>query len=97
MPEKKSSLSEDERAERIRDAARKHETDDDLASFERAFAAVRAAFKSARNSIYKKSRPSRTAISWAYIAGRKPCQPSSDPFLQRGCLVPAASARAEYR
>lgn len=41
MPEKKSQvLSDDERAKRIRETAREHGTDNDPASFERAFAAV---------------------------------------------------------
>jgi hypothetical protein len=34
---RKSSLSDAERAKRIREAAREHETDNDPASFERAF------------------------------------------------------------
>jgi len=40
MPAKKKELSDSERARRIREAAREHETDNDPASFERAFAAV---------------------------------------------------------
>jgi hypothetical protein len=40
MAEKKSHQAESERAKRIRDAAREHETDNDPASFDRAFAAV---------------------------------------------------------
>jgi hypothetical protein len=40
MPAKKKELSDAERAKRIRDAARDHETSNDPASFERAFAAV---------------------------------------------------------
>jgi hypothetical protein len=40
MPSKKTSLTEDERAKRIREAAREHETDNEPASFERAFDAV---------------------------------------------------------
>ena len=40
MPAKKTKLTEAERAKRIREAAREHETDNDPASFERAFAAV---------------------------------------------------------
>jgi hypothetical protein len=40
MPAKKGSVTDTERAKRIRDAARDHETSNDAASFERAFAAV---------------------------------------------------------
>ena len=40
MAEKKSHLTDSERSKRIRDASREHETSDDPASFERAFAAV---------------------------------------------------------
>lgn len=40
MPSKKTSITEAERIKRIRDAAREHETDNDPASFERAFASV---------------------------------------------------------
>jgi hypothetical protein len=40
MPAKKTSISDAERAKRIREAAREHGTDNDPASFERAFAAV---------------------------------------------------------
>jgi hypothetical protein len=40
MPVKKASLTDAERAKRIREAAREHETSNDAASFERAFAAV---------------------------------------------------------
>jgi hypothetical protein len=40
MPAKKTTLGDTERAKRIREAAREHETDGDPASFERAFAAV---------------------------------------------------------
>ena len=40
MPSKKATLSDVERAKRIREAARELETDDDPVSFERAFAAV---------------------------------------------------------
>jgi hypothetical protein len=40
MPAKKASVTDAERAKRIRDAARDHETSNDPASFERAFAAV---------------------------------------------------------
>ena len=40
MPAKLSKLSEAERAKRIRETAREHKTDNDPASFERAFAVV---------------------------------------------------------
>lgn len=40
MPAKKSPIGDDERAKRIRDAAQDAQTDNDPASFERAFAAV---------------------------------------------------------
>ena len=40
MPAKKAELTDTERAKRIREAAREHETDNDPASFERAFASV---------------------------------------------------------
>jgi len=40
MPAKKETLTDAERAKRIREAAREHETSNDTASFERAFAAV---------------------------------------------------------
>ena len=40
MPKKKEVLSDDERANRVRDAANQSEVDNDPASFERAFAAV---------------------------------------------------------
>ena len=40
MPAKKSQISDDERAKRLHEAAREHETDNDPGSFERAFAAV---------------------------------------------------------
>jgi hypothetical protein len=40
MPAKKATLTDAERAKRIRDAAREHETSTEPASFERAFAAV---------------------------------------------------------
>jgi hypothetical protein len=40
MPAKKTSLNDAERAKRIREAAREHETDNDPGSFERAFARV---------------------------------------------------------
>jgi hypothetical protein len=40
MAEKKSHPTESARAKRIREAAREHETDNNPASFERAFAAV---------------------------------------------------------
>jgi hypothetical protein len=40
MPAKQTGLSDAERAKRIREAARDHETDNTPASFERAFAAV---------------------------------------------------------
>jgi hypothetical protein len=49
MPAKKSMLTNAERAKRLREAAREHETDNDPASFERAFDAVtRSAGKSNR-------------------------------------------------
>ncbi len=40
MPEKQNQISDDERIKRIRKAAREIETDNDPASFERAFAVV---------------------------------------------------------
>lgn len=40
VPAKKLSVTDVDRAKRIRDAARDHETSNDPASFERAFAAV---------------------------------------------------------
>jgi hypothetical protein len=40
MPAKKTSISDNERVKRIRESAREHETSNDPASFERAFAAV---------------------------------------------------------
>jgi hypothetical protein len=40
VPPKKTSLTDAERIKRIREAAREHETDNDPASFERAFAKV---------------------------------------------------------
>jgi hypothetical protein len=40
MPAKKVSVTDADRTKRIRDAARDHETSNDPASFERAFAAV---------------------------------------------------------
>lgn len=55
MPAKKASITEDERAKRIRDAAREHETDNDPASFERAFVAVaRSAHKPKKQDYDKK-------------------------------------------
>ena len=45
MPAKKLKLTDAERAKRIREAARGHETDNDPASFERAFAVVARAPK----------------------------------------------------
>jgi hypothetical protein len=50
MPAKKASLTDAERAKRIRDAARDHETSNDSASFERAFAAVARGGKKARRA-----------------------------------------------
>jgi hypothetical protein len=40
MPARKTTLTDAERAKRIREAAREHETSNDTESFERAFAAV---------------------------------------------------------
>jgi hypothetical protein len=40
MPAKKAKLTDAERAKRIREAAREHETDNDPKSFERAFERV---------------------------------------------------------
>lgn len=40
MPTKKSQISDAERAKRIREAAREHETSNDQAEFERAFKKV---------------------------------------------------------
>jgi hypothetical protein len=40
MPAKKTALTDAERAKRIREAAREHETSNDPAAFERAFKAV---------------------------------------------------------
>jgi hypothetical protein len=40
MPAQRQRLTEAERAKRLREAAREHETDNDPSSFERAFAAV---------------------------------------------------------
>ena len=40
MPSKKHQMTDAERAKRIREAAREHETDNDPASFERAFTRV---------------------------------------------------------
>jgi hypothetical protein len=40
MPARKTKITDTQRARRIRDAAREHGTDDNPASFERAFAAV---------------------------------------------------------
>jgi hypothetical protein len=45
MPAKLNKLSEAERVKRIREAAREHETSNDPASFEHAFAAVARAPK----------------------------------------------------
>lgn len=45
MPAKRTHLSDADRAKRIREAAREHETDNDPASFERAFAVVARAPK----------------------------------------------------
>jgi hypothetical protein len=55
VPTKKNPLAEDERAKRIREAARDHETSDDPALFERAFAAVTRA-PNPRNRNPKRSR-----------------------------------------
>jgi hypothetical protein len=56
MPEKKATLTDAERAKRIRDAAREHETDNDPASFERAFAVVARAPKPKKQDNVTKGR-----------------------------------------
>jgi hypothetical protein len=48
MPAKKTSVTDAERAKRIRDAAREAETSNDPASFERALAAVAKGIKKER-------------------------------------------------
>jgi hypothetical protein len=56
MPKKKTTISDAERAKRIREAAREHETDNDPASFERVFAAVARAPKPKKQHA-EKERP----------------------------------------
>lgn len=56
MPAKKTTLSDAERAKRIREAAREHETSNDAASFERAFAAVARSPKPEKQNAAKKRR-----------------------------------------
>jgi hypothetical protein len=54
MPAKKIALTDAERAKRIREAAREHETSNDPTSFERAFAAVARAPKPKKQDSGKK-------------------------------------------
>jgi hypothetical protein len=54
MPAKKESVTEAERAKRIRDAARDHETSNDPAVFERALAAVARGAKKPKKRIAEK-------------------------------------------
>ena len=55
MPAKKNRITDAERAKRIREAAREHETSNDPASFEDAFAAVARAPKPKKQDGEKKS------------------------------------------
>jgi hypothetical protein len=55
MPAKKTILTDTERAKRIREAAREHETSNDPTSFERAFGVVARAPKSKKQDAERKS------------------------------------------
>jgi hypothetical protein len=54
MPAKKGSVTDAERAKRIREAARDHETNNDPASFERAFASVSRGIQKKKSEENKK-------------------------------------------
>jgi hypothetical protein len=55
MPVRGAQLANSERSKRIREAAREHETDNDPASFERAFAVVARGAHKPKKSGTKKS------------------------------------------
>jgi hypothetical protein len=77
MAAKKTALTDAERAKRIREAAREHETDNDPASFERTFADVtRGVHKPKKPEPDRKQRISR--LSWATLRA------ASDQLLPTG-------------
>jgi hypothetical protein len=71
MPAKKGSVTDAERAKRILDAARDHETSNDPISFERAFAAVVKAPKKPKG-LKAKTKSKRVKTKKAPPEGPRP-------------------------